>query len=164
MFIIIYCSDFTLFVLCYGFLISFIFQSVPILYSTTIFLCHPTMHMLSVTYTRAGLRFLTLLFLLLLLLLLLWICLNNHILHFLSFPFSNITHADVLVCLATTHARISSHSNRLSSELHWLLPPNHSHQPYWLAPRYWELTNALRLPYINSFNSQISFWILDPWR
>jgi hypothetical protein len=61
LFIIIYCSEFTLFFLCYGFLISLLFQSVSVLYSTTIFLCHPTMHMLSVTYTSTGLGFFALL-------------------------------------------------------------------------------------------------------
>jgi hypothetical protein len=51
---------------------------------------------------------------------------------------------------------------RLSSKLHWLLPPNHSHQPYWLVPRYRELTTVHTLPYINFIVQQpTSFWFLD---
>jgi len=119
LFIFIYYSDFSLFVLCYGFLISFLFQSVPVLHSTTIFLCHPTMHVLSVTSVALVHDFWPSFCLL-------WIyLLNNHILHFLPFPFSNLAHADILLCLATAHVRISSHVKCLSSKLHRLL-----HSPY----------------------------------
>jgi hypothetical protein len=42
------------------------------------------------------------------------------------------------------------------------LPPNCLHQPYWLAPRYWELIPAYTLPYINSLLGQPAF-LLDSW-
>jgi hypothetical protein len=42
------------------------------------------------------------------------------------------------------------------------LPPNYLHQPYWLAPRYWELITARTLPYINSLLGQPAMF-LDSW-
>jgi hypothetical protein len=42
------------------------------------------------------------------------------------------------------------------------LPPNHFHQPYWLAPRYWELIIGHTLPSINSIFGQSAFF-LDSW-
>jgi hypothetical protein len=44
LFIIIICTNFYLFNLWFGLLMSFLFQSVPVLYSITVFLCLPTMH------------------------------------------------------------------------------------------------------------------------
>ena len=41
-------------------------------------------------------------------------------------------------------------------------PPNHLHQPYWLAPCYWELIITHTLPYINSILGQPAFF-LDSW-
>ena len=44
-------------------------------------------------------------------------------------------------------------------------PSNLLHQPYWLAPLYWELVTSRTLPFINSFwDRWLSFWILVPWR
>jgi len=43
-----------------------------------------------------------------------------HILHFLSSLFSHFAHVYVLLCLAITPVRISSLTERLSSELLWL--------------------------------------------
>jgi hypothetical protein len=40
--------------------------------------------------------------------------------------------------------------------------PNRLQQPYWLAPRYWELINGYTLPYINSIFGQSAFF-LDSW-
>jgi len=42
------------------------------------------------------------------------------------------------------------------------VPPNHLHQPYCLAPCYWELITTHTLPYINSILGQPAFF-LDSW-
>jgi len=94
---------------------------------------------------------------------LLWIYLINHILHFLSFPFLSPTSLmHTFFCASPPRVRISSHMKHLSLKLHWLLPPNHSHQTYWLATRYWELTTVHTLPCINSIVQQPSFFF-DSW-
>jgi len=102
LFIIIICTNFYLFNLCFGLLMSFLFQFVPVLYSTTVFLCLPTLHMVFLPWSTAGLRLPPSV--------LLWSYLFiNHKLHF-------------LLCLATAPVKISALMERLSSKFGKKLP------------------------------------------
>jgi len=105
---ILYC--FYLSVLCSGLLISFVFQAVPVLYFTIVFLCLPGVHVSFLPLSSVGLRFpppIDLYFIFLFI---------NHILLFPSFlPLFSC------LCLATAPGTISSLVERLPSKLHWLL-------------------------------------------
>jgi len=52
------------------------------------------------------------------------------------------------VYLAITPVRTSSLTQRLSPQLHYntSFPPNQSHQPYWLTPRYWDFSPPSPVP------------------
>jgi len=103
-------------VLCSACLFSFLFQYVPVLYSTTEFWCLLALHVLFLPCSSAGLRLVTHL-------IVLFGSIYLLIIHCTLFPFSfsHFVQADVFLCLATTPVRISFLTERLSSKLH-LLP------------------------------------------
>jgi len=125
---IIYCTDFYLFVLCSGLIISSSFSLslsfIPQLCSFVSLLCTWYFyHGVAVGYNFYPSA-----------VVLFWIYLFiNHIFHSVSCPFSHFACVDVLLHLATAPVVISSLIEHLSSELHWLLhsplPLNHMHQP-----------------------------------
>jgi hypothetical protein len=153
-------TDFYLNVLCSAFLFSFLFQYVSVLYSTTQFWCLLALHVLFLPRSSAGLLLVTHS-------IVLFGSIYLLIIHCTLFPFSfsHFAQADVFPCLATTPVRISFLTECLSSKLHFYhtsLPPKYVHQPYWLAPLYWERITAHTLPCIKSVLGQPALF-LDSW-
>lgn len=96
-------------------LISFLFQFVTVRFSIVVFLGLPALHVIFLPCNSIVPRFSPYYCLF-------WIYVFcNYILNFPSFSFSHLAHADVLLCLAATPVRISSHTEIVSSNLHRLL-------------------------------------------
>jgi hypothetical protein len=106
LFITICCTDFYLIVLCSSLLISFLFNSVPALYSTNGSWCIPALHMVFLPCNRGGPRISSYCFVL-------DYPFINQIFHFSFFPSSHFGHVSALLCLAITLVGIFSITERL---------------------------------------------------
>ena len=64
-------------------------------------------------------------------------------------PFSHFANANILLCFLLKFLPSRNVCLQRFTVYSTPLPPNHLHQPYWLAPRYWELVNSYTLLHIN---------------
>ena len=88
-----------------------------------------------------------------------------HILHFISFFLPPTLLMWMFSCLSLSHLLEFCPSLTVSLQSRTTKLPlytNYLHQPYWLAPRFWELIIAHTLPYINSLLWQPAL-LLDSW-
>jgi hypothetical protein len=112
-FIIIYCTDFYLFVLCSGLLISFLFQFTLVLYSTICSRVSPLCTWYFYQGAVLGYDF----FPPHIVLVWIYLFINSYIALFFL-PFSHFAHVDILLCFTATPVKISSFMGHISSKLH----------------------------------------------